>query len=95
MVLFWQPPSCFSQWSPSYFVMDAVSYLCAKQFMMAEQARRFDDLRAEEIIMSSADPTAHKLSGRGVRNLTTRFGTAFAKMPSLLETWPCSHRTRP
>ena len=30
-VLFWQPPSSFSQWSPSSFVVDDVSYSCAEQ----------------------------------------------------------------
>ena len=39
LVLFWQPPSYFSQWSPSSFVVDHVSYFCAAQYMMAEQAR--------------------------------------------------------
>ena len=29
VVLFWQPPSFFSQWSPSSFVIDAASYSCA------------------------------------------------------------------
>ena len=28
-------PSYFSQWSPSAFVVNGVSYSCAKQFMMA------------------------------------------------------------
>ena len=32
VVLFWQPPSCFSQWSPSSFVVDDVSYSCAEEF---------------------------------------------------------------
>ena len=36
--------------------------------MMAEKARLFQDRRAEELIMSSPDPTAHKHIGRGVRN---------------------------
>ena len=34
VVLFWQPPSFFSQWSPSSFVVGDVSYSCAEQFMM-------------------------------------------------------------
>ena len=38
VVLFWQPPSCFSQWSLSSFVVDDVSYSCVKQFMTAEKA---------------------------------------------------------
>ena len=68
VMLFWQPPSCFSQWSPSSFVVDDVSYSCADQFMMAEKARLFQDRRAEELIMSSPDPSAQKRIGRVVRN---------------------------
>ena len=30
LVLFWQPPSFFSQWSPSSFLVDDVSYSCAE-----------------------------------------------------------------
>ena len=71
-VVFWQPPSFFSQWSPSSFVIDDVSYSCAEQFMMAEKARLFKGHRAVELIMSSSDPSTHKRVGRGVRN----FGTA-------------------
>ena len=36
--------------------------------MMAEKARFFQDLLAEELIMSSLDPRAHKYIGRGERN---------------------------
>ena len=36
--------------------------------MMAEKARVFQDRRAEELIMSSPDPSAHKCIDRGVRN---------------------------
>ena len=68
VVLFWQPLSCFLQWSPSLFVLDDWSYYCAEQFMMAERARRFQDRRAEGLIMSSSDPSARKRIGRGVRN---------------------------
>ena len=60
VVPFWQPPSCFSQWSPSSFVVDDVSYSCVKQFLMAEKARLFQDRRAEELIMFSPDASAHK-----------------------------------
>ena len=35
VALFWQPPSYFSQWSPSSFVVDGLSYSCAEQFMMS------------------------------------------------------------
>ena len=56
VVLFWQPPSYFSQWSPSSFVVDRLSYSCAEQFMMAETARLLNDHRAVELIMLSPDP---------------------------------------
>ena len=65
VVLFWQPPSCFSQWFPSSFVVDDVSSSCAEQFMMAEKARLFQDRRAEELNMSSPDPSVHKCIDRG------------------------------
>ena len=35
---------------------------------MAEKARLFQDRRAEGLIMSSPDPSAHKGIGRGARN---------------------------
>ena len=68
VVLFWQPPSYFSQWSPSSFVVDVVSYSCAEQFMMAGKARLLKDYRTVELIISSPDPSTHKRIGRGVRN---------------------------
>ena len=67
-MLFWQPPFCFSQWSPSSFVVDDGSHSCVEQFMMAEKARLFQDRRAEELITSSPDRSAHKRIGGGVRN---------------------------
>ena len=59
-MLFWKLPSSFSQWSPSSFVIDDVSYSCAEQFMMAEKARPVKDHRAVELIMSSSVPSTHK-----------------------------------
>ena len=68
VLLFWQLPSWFSQWSPSSFVVDDVSYPCAEYFMMAEKGRFFQDYLAYKLIMSSPDPSAHERIGRGVRN---------------------------
>ena len=47
VVPFRQLLSRLSQWSPSLFVVDDVSYSCAEQFMMAEKARFFQDRRAK------------------------------------------------
>ena len=69
--VFGQPPSFFSQWYPSLFVVDDLSYSCAEQFMMVEKSRLFKDHRAVELIMSPSDPSTHKRVGRGVRNFDT------------------------
>ena len=37
IVFFWQPPSCFSQWTPSRFTAEGVSYSCGEQFFGAEK----------------------------------------------------------
>ena len=68
VVLFWQPPSNFSQWSPSSFLVDGVSYSCAEQYTMADKARLCKGHRAVELIMSSPDASTHKRIGRGVRS---------------------------
>ena len=71
VVLFWQPPSYFSQWSPSSLVVDDVSYSCAEMYMMAEKARRFEDHRAVELITSSSGPSTYERVGQGVRNFNS------------------------
>ena len=67
-MLFWQPLACFSQWSPSSFVVDDVSYSSSEQFMVAEKGRFFQDYLADELIVPSAATGAHERIGRGVRN---------------------------
>ena len=69
VVLFWQPLSDSSQWTPSSFVVDGVSYSCADQFMIAEKARLFKDHRAVEPIMSSPDTSTRERIGRCLRNV--------------------------
>ena len=55
VVLFWHPPSAFSQWTPSPFTVDVVEYNCAEQFMMASKARLFGDDAALPAILASDD----------------------------------------
>ena len=95
VVLFWQPPSCFSQWSPSSFVVDDVSYPCAEQFIMAERpvfsrttAPRSPLRLRQTRVRTSALVEACVIS-------TTPFGAAFEKTPSLLALLPSSHGIRP
>ena len=66
VVLFWQPPSVFSQWILSPFTVDLVEYSCAKQFTMASIARLFGDDSALSAILATDNPREHKRLGRQV-----------------------------
>ena len=68
IVLFWHPPSVFSQWTPSPFTVDLVEHTCGKQFMMASKARLFGDDTALSAILASDDPREQKCLGRQVRH---------------------------
>ena len=68
VVLFWHPPSVFSQWTLSPFTVDLVEYNCAEQFMMASKARLFSDDTALSAILASDDPREQKRLGRQVRH---------------------------
>ena len=57
---------CFSQWYGSSFVIDKQTYNTAEHFMMAEKARLFNDLKAEQAILKSGNPGEAKRHGRNV-----------------------------
>ena len=67
VVLFWHPPSAFSQWTLSPFTVDLVEYNCAEQFMMASKTRLFDDDTTLSAILATKDPRQQKRLGRHVR----------------------------
>ena len=73
VVLFWHPPSAFSQWTPSPFTVDLVEYNCAEQFMMASKARLFGDDTALSAIFASDDPREQKRLGRHIRHFDHDF----------------------
>jgi ribA/ribD-fused uncharacterized protein len=56
----------FSQWWPSEFTIDGVTYTHAEQYMMAEKARMFKDDEAFKRIMGTISPRKQKLYGRSV-----------------------------
>ena len=68
VVLFWHPPSVFSQWTLSPFTVDLVEYNCAEQFMMASKAFLFGDDTVFSAILASDDPREQKRLGRQVRH---------------------------
>src|SRR5438045_333044 len=69
-VFFWR--GWPSQWYPSPFVIEGVSYTCAEQYMMAEKARFFfgahgDNARILDAIMSTSSPKEQKALGGSVK----------------------------
>ncbi|MFF7983662.1 NADAR family protein [Streptomyces sp. NPDC007901] len=59
--------SCLSQWWPSPFVVDGVTYATAEHWMMAGKARLFADPQAEARVLAAAHPAEAKKAGRLVR----------------------------
>jgi ribA/ribD-fused uncharacterized protein len=76
-VFFWSGP--FSQWHPSPFVIDSITYNCAEQYMMAEKARLFGDTEREAMIMAAADPGDQKRYGRMVEGFDNEVWLPAAK----------------
>ncbi|WP_103532777.1 NADAR family protein [Streptomyces sp. SM11] len=60
-------PHCLSQWWPSPFTVDGVTYASAEHWMMAGKARLFGDPEAERAAVSAKSPAAAKKAGRLVR----------------------------
>jgi ribA/ribD-fused uncharacterized protein len=92
-LLFWghQPPpaggvgkGCLSQWWPSRFTVDGVSYNSAEHYMMAAKARLSGDAEAAGKILAAPHPGAAKALGREVRGFDEqlwaehRFGVVVA-----------------
>ncbi len=73
---FWHGP--FSQWHPSKFDVDGVTYKCMEQYMMANKAMLFDDSVCLKKILDSHSPREQKHLGRTVIgfNKTTWNGVA-------------------
>lgn len=57
---------CLSQWYPSPFTVDGVTYPTAEHFMMAEKARLFGDEASVRKVLAAGHPDGAKRAGRGV-----------------------------
>ena len=68
VLLFWKPPSVFSNWSPSNFTVEGVRYSSMEQFIMAEKCKLFGDLATRERILGVSDPRLHKRWGRAAKH---------------------------
>ncbi|WP_406100035.1 NADAR family protein [Streptomyces sp. NBC_01013] len=60
--------SCLSQWWPSPFTVDGVTYASAEHWMMAGKARLFGDAEAAERAVAAQSPAEAKKVGRLVRD---------------------------
>lgn len=59
--------SCLSQWWPSPFTVDGVTYASAEHWMMAGKARLFGDAEAQARAVAARSPAEAKKTGRLVR----------------------------
>ena len=60
-------PGCLSQWWPSPFTVDGVSYPTTEHWMMARKAQLFDDHEAVDRVLAAPHPQEAKTVGRTVR----------------------------
>ena len=60
--------SCFSQWFPSTFEIDGITYKTAEHWMMAKKALLFEDTAILTEILNADSPALAKKLGRKVRN---------------------------
>lgn len=74
---FWDGP--FSQWEPSEFEVNDVTYNCAEQYMMAEKARMFGDEDTLDRIMEEDSPREQKKLGRSVKGFNAERWNARAR----------------
>ena len=64
-VFFWN--GIYSQWYPSKFTIDGITYITAEQYMMAQKALLFNDTETYDKIMLARDPKTQKNLGRTVK----------------------------
>ena len=67
MVLFWGTREIYSNWHPSTFTVQGVTYPHVEQYMMAAKARLFGDTAVEKAILAATDPKKIKALGRDVK----------------------------
>lgn len=58
--------SCFSQWWPSAFIVDDVTYRSAEHYMMSEKARLFGDEESRKKIIACNKPAEANALGREI-----------------------------
>ena len=62
--------ACLSQWYPSVFTADEITYSTAEQYMMAQKAQLFQDKAIYKEIMTAKHPKQCKALGQQVKNFS-------------------------
>jgi len=75
---FWNGP--LSNFYPSHFEDQCLSYNCTEQYFMAHKALLFDDLRSYDLIMNCIVPARIKQYGRAVTGFNQERWDAFKCM---------------
>ena len=57
-----------SQWFPSTFTINDLTFNCCEQWMMYNKAKLFGDIETATLILNETDPKSHKKLGRLVKN---------------------------
>jgi ribA/ribD-fused uncharacterized protein len=65
---FWRAGNPFSQWHPSEFTVNGVTYNCAEQYMMHQKALLFHDAAMAAQILAERSPAKQKKLGRRATN---------------------------
>ena len=61
-------PILLSQWTPSRFTVEGISFSCGEHFFAAEKSRLFGDHQTSQHVMRVSDPRLHKQYGTEVHN---------------------------
>ena len=63
---FWS--GIFSNWHPSEFIIDGITFNSGEQWMMVQKAKTFNDVISIDKILSETNPKIQKQLGRYVKN---------------------------
>ena len=62
----------FSNWYPSTFNINGITYNCGEQYMMAQKAKIFGDIESEKLIMITQNPKEQQAIGRRIKNFDSK-----------------------
>ena len=65
-LFFWN--GIYSNWYPSEFTIDDITYNCGEQYMMYQKAMLFKDNKTAELILKTDEPREQKSLGRKVKD---------------------------